>query len=93
MQSRVYSVSILHNDKTGHVAFYRTDGTRTGGGLRIYTITVSRLCRLMRAMVNTACEKRVGMTNIANWTSWWIVGVVEHMREGLDAQLEGMTLG
>jgi hypothetical protein len=47
----------------------------------------------MRAMVNTACEKRVGMTNIANWTSWWIVGVVEHMREGLDAQLEGMTLG
>jgi len=93
MRNRVYAVSILHNGDNGHVAFYRTDGTRTGGGLRIYTMTVSRLCRLMRAMVNTACEKSVGMMTIANWTSWWILGRIGDMRRMQDAALERITLG
>jgi hypothetical protein len=93
VQSRVYSVSILHYVNKGHIAFYRTDGTRTGGGLHIYDLTVPRLCRLMRGMVNTACEKRVGMSTVGNWSSWWIVGLVEKVRKQLDGSLEAATLG
>lgn len=93
MQARVYAVSIHHYVNQGHIAFFRTDGTRTGGGFHIYDLTVARLCRLMRAMVNTAGANDVRMSTVDNWSFWLIWGLVDKMSKQLAGSLEAATLG
>jgi len=81
MKSKVFSVSIYHQPSYDSVGIFRTDGRPDGGDLRFYDLTVPRLIRLLRAMVNvskeTPCHTFGG--NMGN--SWYIPGVVEQMRE------------
>jgi len=79
MPSKVFSISIYQHPGDNTVGIFRTDGSPDGGAIRFYNLTVPRLIRLLRAMVNvskvTTCYTFGG--DLGN--SWYIPGVVEQM--------------
>jgi len=80
MKSKVFSIDIHNRADSPDVWFYRTDGTANGGGLRFYTLTIDRLIRLLRAMVNTSTTFRCYTYETEHTSSWYVAGVVEQMQ-------------
>jgi len=79
MKSKVFSISIHSSPEPQLAFFYRTVGREDGGTVRHYRLTVPRLIRLLRAMVNVSAHTRCytwSQGEIANWT---ILGIVEQM--------------
>ena len=77
VKSKVFSIDIINKPDFQQVWFYRTNGRSDGGGLRMYTLTVSRLIRLLRAMVNTSTKFQCNTYTGPRTSSWWVAGVVE----------------
>jgi len=77
MKSRVFAVDIIRRNDRPRVWFYRTNGRKDGGGVRMYYLTVPRLIRLLRAMVNRAIDVQANTYTGVNISSWYILGVVE----------------
>jgi len=79
MKSKVFSIDIHNHPDSQQVGIYRTNGTDHGGGLRFYNLTVSRLIRLLRAMVSVSGRSECHTWEHGDITTWWIMGVVEQM--------------
>ena len=79
MKSKVFSISIHSSPEPQLAFFYRTDGTEHGGGLRDYYLTVPRLIRMLRAMVNVSTRVRCYTTTGDGFTTWWISEIVGEM--------------
>jgi len=85
MKSKVFSISIHNHPDSQQVWIYRTNGTDHGGGLRFYNLTVSRLIRVLRAMVNVSTQVLCYTHDYDEVSSWYIAGVVEQMHAAQDA--------
>jgi len=79
MKSKVFSISI-HNYPDRQVAsVYRTLGRIPGGGVKFYQLTVPRLIRLLRVMVNVSTTVRCYTHDTENTSTWTIGAVVPEM--------------
>jgi len=80
MKSKVFSIDIIRKPNYQQIWIYRTNGLSNGGGLRMYSLTLDRLVRVLRAMVNTSAKIRCNTYTGKNTESWYISGVVEEMQ-------------
>jgi len=85
MKSKVFSIGIHNDPLYPEIWIYRTDGKDHGGGLRFYTLTVPRLIRVLRAMVNVSTAHRCYTSRLSRIDHWTIAGVVEQMYAAQDA--------
>jgi len=81
MRARVFSIDIVNRLGNGYIAFYRTNGTGTGGGLRFYKLTTDRLCRVLDAMVRVSCNQKCNAYAHDGYSIWSIKGLARWMRD------------
>jgi len=79
MKSKVFSVDIIRHPGYSKIWIYRTDGTKDGGGLRIYTLTSDRLITLLRVLFRVSCRRRCMVQMGAEVSTWTIAAVVPEM--------------
>jgi len=79
MKSKVFSISIHNYPDRQVVSVYRTIGRIPGGGVKFYRLTVPRLIRLLRVMVNVSTRTQCYTYENENTSTWTIAAVVPEM--------------
>jgi hypothetical protein len=93
MKSRVWSVSVDSGKVVNYIAFFRTSSKGNGIKSRFRSLNTDRMCRLMRAIVNTSTAEKPSILKDGTWFSWSLLGrYFAHVREQA-AIVEKATLG
>jgi hypothetical protein len=93
MKSRVWSVSVDSGKAGSYIVFFRTSAKGNGVKSRFRTVNTDRMCRLLRAIVNTATTEKTSILKDGTWFSWSLLGRFFAHRREQAAIMEKATLG
>jgi hypothetical protein len=93
MKSRVWSVSVDSGKARSYILFFRTSSKGNGLKYRSRTVNTDRMCRLMRAIVNTSTAEKPSILKDGTWFSWSLLERFFGHRLEQAAIMEKATLG